>query len=144
MQPQRRRLGLAPWQWTALLAVCLTVFILTLSPWGAGEAHAYTIDPSTNELIINASAVDVQLDSVEASYNNHFGITEPRSPEHYIFYCKTAEYDEPYDLGTFSAGELEFKLTTPDTRRYQRQSHLLYRARQPEPRQRPARSHHHC
>jgi len=116
MQPQRRRLGLAAWQWVALLGSCFIVLILTLNPRGAGEAHAYTIDGGNQRLIINASRVEVRLVCVDASYSNHFGlhsVEDGRIVDQYIFYCKDAPPGAVY-VGTFDAGELVFMLTTPE------------------------------
>jgi hypothetical protein len=93
------------------IAVALFVTALAvLSPQDIGKAEAYTI--ADGSILINASQVQVSLVWYEAEFDNVFGMKSPESQD--IFHCNSQPAGDPIDLGTFGAGELVFRLKTPE------------------------------
>ena len=94
------------------IAVALFVAALAvLSPQDIGKAEAYTVT-GDNRIVVNASQVQVSLVWYEAEWDNIFGMDSPASQD--IFHCKSQPAGVPIDLGIFGAGELVFRLKTPE------------------------------
>ena len=148
MQPQRRHLGLAPWQWVALLGSCFIVLILTLNPRGAGEAHAYTITGGISDSSSTQALLDVQLVCADADYNNHFGLyaaedSTHQHPQRIYLLLQECAPRRRLLRGDFWPGRTGVHAYHAVRRRCaQRKPDLLHRPRQPEPRRLPARSYH--
>jgi hypothetical protein len=103
-----------------VLMVALVVGLALL--WAqTGESQADDPPPlditTDGKLMLTfSSGANVKLVFVEASYNNDFGIASP--VDQHIFYCKDVPPGYTVDLGTFSPGELMFKLTSPEAYTY--------------------------
>jgi hypothetical protein len=113
----KRRFGspvrsLAFWPPGVGIAAALFVAALAvLSPQGIGKAEAYTIT-GDGRIVVNASQVQVSLHWYEAEFDNVFGMDSPVPQD--IFFCKSEPADVPVDIGIFDAGELIFRLKTPE------------------------------
>ena len=93
------------------IAAALFVAVLAvLSPQGIKRAEAYTIT-GDGSILVNASQARVSLVSYEAEFDDVFGMDSPVSQD--IFSCKSQPAGVPVDLGIFDAGELVFRLKTP-------------------------------
>ncbi|MGA2285274.1 MAG: DUF4114 domain-containing protein, partial [Dehalococcoidia bacterium] len=104
----------APFFWPAgvgIAALLATALFALFGPQG-GRAEAYTIT-TDGRIIINASHVKVEVACYDADYNNVFGMQSPVSQD--FFHCKDPLYQGvPLDIGSYDAGELEFRIITPD------------------------------
>jgi hypothetical protein len=104
--------SLAFWPPGVWIAVALFVAALAvLSPQGIGKAEAYTIT-GDGRIVVNASQVQVSLHWYEAEFDNVFGMDSPVPQD--ILSCKSQPADVLVDIGTFDAGELIFRLKTPE------------------------------
>ncbi|MGA2284857.1 MAG: dockerin type I domain-containing protein [Dehalococcoidia bacterium] len=94
------------------IAVALLVAALAfLSPQGIGKAEAYSVT-NDGRIMVNGSRVHVSLVWYEAELDDVFGMDSPVSQD--LFTCKTQPAGVPIDLGVFDAGELVFRLKTPE------------------------------
>jgi hypothetical protein len=105
----------SPAFWPAAMGLVAMLFVAlfaVLNPQDAGKAEAYTIMPD-GTIQINASHVKVTVACYEAGYDNLFGMQAPTSQN--FFNCKDPQYQGiPLDIGIYGAGELEFRITTPE------------------------------
>ena len=93
-----------------IAAAFLVAALAVLSPQGIGKAEAYTIT-GDGSILVSASQVAVSLVSYEAEFDNVFGMDSPRPQD--IFSCKSQPAGVPVDVGIFGAGELIFRIRTP-------------------------------
>jgi len=100
----------------AALVVGLTLLWAQTGESQADDPPPLDITTDGKLMLTFSSGANVKLVFVEASYNNDFGIASP--VDQHIFYCKDVPPGYTVDLGTFSPGELMFKLTSPEAYTY--------------------------
>jgi hypothetical protein len=105
-----RSIGFLP-PGVAIAAALFLAALAVLSPQGVGKAEAYTITDD-GSILVNASQVAVSLVWYEAELDNVFGMDSPVSQD--FFSCRSQEAGVPVDAGIFGAGELIFRIKTPD------------------------------
>jgi hypothetical protein len=94
-----------------IAAALFVAALAVLSPQGIGKAEAYTIS-GDGSIIVNASHVSVTLVWYEAEFDDLFGMDSPVPQD--FFSCHTQPAGVPVDAGVFDAGELIFRIKTPD------------------------------
>jgi hypothetical protein len=100
----------------AALVVGLTLLWAQTGESQADDPPPLDITADGKLMLTFSSGANVKLVFVEAGYNNDFGIASP--VDQHIFYCKDVPPGYTVDLGTFSPGELMFKLTSPEAYTY--------------------------
>jgi hypothetical protein len=104
----------SPLFWPAGIGIAALLAVAALALFGpqGGRAEAYTIT-TDGRILINSSHVMVTVSCYEASYDNLFGMQSPVSQD--FFHCKDPNYQGiALDIGNYDAGELEFRIITPD------------------------------